>query len=66
MSAAAAKKSQNAVKGLLSVTAIDPNAIANYDNSSDTGSVIAFNGPNGHVPVAVKWSTFLLVAHQGA
>jgi hypothetical protein len=64
MSAAAAKKSQNAVKGLLSVTAIDPNAIANYDNSSDTGSVIAFNGPNGHVPV--KWSTFLLVAHQGA
>jgi hypothetical protein len=63
MSAAAAKKSQNAVKGLLSVTAIDPNAIANYDKSPDTGSVSAFNGPNGHVPDAVKWSTFLLLAH---
>ena len=63
MSAAAAKKSQNAVKGLLSVTAIDPNAIANYDNLPDTGSAIAFNGPNGYVPVAVKWSTFLLLAH---
>jgi spermidine dehydrogenase len=52
-------------KGLLDVLGIDLDAMkANIDEfailSSDTGSVLALPGPDGHVSVAGKWTEFML------